>query len=168
MSGEASEAQVVRPLRPGDAGRVAQLLEQLGYPAGEREVRKRIGAWARDDRGVAFGVIVDDGLAGCAAVHVIPFFERPGARARLVALVVDAEYRRRGIASVLVEHCRNFARQHGATEIEVTSRRTRTDADRFYTGAGFADVTDRSRRYISDLSVEIGAPSCRFSLPPRD
>jgi GNAT superfamily N-acetyltransferase len=150
VTGEASEAQV-RPLRPSDAGRVARLLEQLGYPAEEGEVRKRIEAWARDDRGVAFGVIIDDGLAGCAAIHVIPFFERPGARARLVALVVDAEYRRRGIASVLVEHCRNFARQYGATEIEVTSRRTRTDADRFYTDAGFADVSDRSRRYLSDL-----------------
>ena len=75
-----------------------------------------------------------------------------------MALVVDAEYRRRGIASVLVEHCRNFARQYGATEIEVTSRRTRTDADRFYTDAGFADVSDRSRRYISDLQGGQGSP----------
>lgn len=150
VSGEASKAQV-RPLRPADAGRVAQLLEQLGYPAEEGQVRERIELWARDDRGVAFGVIVDGGLAGCAAIHVIPFFERPGARARLVALVVDNEYRRRGIASVLVDHCREFARQHGASEIEVTSRRTRREADRFYTGIGFADVSDRSRRYISDL-----------------
>jgi GNAT superfamily N-acetyltransferase len=150
VSGEASEAQV-RPLRPSDAGSVARLLEQLGYPAEESEVRKRIQAWASDDRGVAFGVIVEDGLAGCAAIHVIPFFERSGARARLVALVVDAEYRRRGIASVLVEHCRTFARRHGATEIEVTSRRTRTEADPFYTGIGFTDVSDRSRRYLIDL-----------------
>ena len=75
VSGEASEAQV-RPLRPGDAGSVARLLEQLGYPAEDREVRKRIDAWARDDHGVAFGLIIDDGLAGCAAIHVIPFFER--------------------------------------------------------------------------------------------
>jgi GNAT superfamily N-acetyltransferase len=150
VSGAASEAQV-RALRPKDARSVARLLDQLGYPAEEDEVRKRIEAWARDDRGVAFGVILEGGLAGCAAIHVIPFFERPGARGRLVALVVDAEYRRRGIASVLVEHCRNFARRHGATEIEITSRRTRREADPFYTGIGFADVSDQSRRYIGDL-----------------
>ncbi len=141
----------MRPLRPSDAGSVARLLDQLGYPAQEGEVRERIETWARDDRGVAIGIIIDDGLAGCAAIHVIPFFERPGARARLVALVVDAEYRRRGIASVLVEHCRTFARQHGATEIEVTSRRTRPEAHEFYPGLGFADVSDQSRRYLSDL-----------------
>ena len=150
VSDEAGEAQV-RPLRPSDARRVSQLLEQLGYPAEEDEVRRRIEHWASDDRGIAFGAILDDGLAGCAAIHVIPFFERPGARARLVALVVDAGYRRRGVASVLVEHCRSFARQHHATELEVTSRRTRTEAGRFYTGLGFADVSDRSWRYISDL-----------------
>lgn len=150
VNGEASEGQV-RALRPGDAGRVAQLLEQLGYPTEEDEVRKRIETWASDDRGVAFGVIVDDSLAGCAAIHVIPFFERTGARARLVALVVDAAYRRRGTARLLVEHCRNFARQHGATEIEVTSRRTRAEADPFYIGIGFSDVSDRSRRYLIDL-----------------
>ncbi len=150
VSGETSEAQV-RPLLPSDAGSVARLLDQLGYPAEQGEVHKRIEAWSRDDRGVAVGVIIDDRLAGCAAIHVIPFFERPGARARLVALVVDAEYRRRGIASVLVDHCRNFARRHGATEIEVTSRRTRTEADPFYTGIGFTDVSDQSRRYLIDL-----------------
>jgi GNAT superfamily N-acetyltransferase len=150
VSGDASETQV-RPLRPSDAGSVARLLNQLGYPAEEGEVRTRIEAWARDDRGIAVGVMIEDRLAGCAAVHVIPFFERPGARARLVALVVDAEYRRRGIASALVEQCRNFARRHGATEIEVTSRRTRPEAHRFYPGLGFSDVSDQSRRYLSDL-----------------
>lgn len=150
MSVEASEAQV-RPLRPDDAGSVTRLLDQLGYPAEESEVRERIDAWTHDDRGVAVGVIVEDRIAGCAAIHVIPFFERPGARARLVALVVDAEYRRRGIASMLIERCRDFALRHGATEIEVTSRRTRAEAHPFYTGIGFSDVSDQSRRYISTL-----------------
>jgi GNAT superfamily N-acetyltransferase len=150
VSGETSTVRV-RRLRPEDAGSVTQLLEQLGYPAQECEVRERIEAWAGDDRGAAFAASVDDRLAGCAAIHVIPFFERPGARARLVALVVDSGYRQRGIGRVLVEHCRDFARQHEATEIEVTSRRTRTEAHRFYKSLGFADVSGASRRYIAEL-----------------
>lgn len=141
----------IRRLAPEDAGSVTRLLAQLGYPTKEAEVRKRIDAWARDNRGAAFGAGVDDHLAGCAAIHVIPFFERPGARARLVALVVDGEHRQRGVGRALVEHCRHFARRQGATEIEVTSRRTRTDADRFYTSLGFCDVSGRSRRYIAEL-----------------
>jgi GNAT superfamily N-acetyltransferase len=147
----------VRRLAPDDAGSVARLLDQLGYPAEEAEVRKRIQAWGRDDRGAAFGAGVDEHLAGCAAIHVIPFFERPGARARLVALVVDGGYRQRGVGRALIEHCRDFAARQGATEIEVTSRRTRRDADRFYTSLGFCDVSDRSRRYIAELSARGGS-----------
>lgn len=138
-------------MRPEDAAAVAQLLKQLGYPADEAQTRKRIEAWAQDERGAAFGVSVDERLAGCAAIHVVPFFERPGSRARLVALIVGAKYRRRGIGRSLVEHARHFARQRGAVEIEVTSRRERTEADRFYTDVGFTDVSDRSRRYISEI-----------------
>lgn len=150
MGGEASEARV-RPLHPGDAGSVTRLLEQLGYPDDEAEVRRRLEDWTRDAHGAAFGASVDNRLAGCAAIHVVPFFERRGARARLVALIVDAKYRRRGIGRALVECCVGFACQHGATEIEVTSRRTRKEADRFYTDLGFADISDRSRRYMIEV-----------------
>src|SRR5438270_711632 len=150
VSRQSGEVQV-RRLRPGDAASVARLLEQLGYPADEAEVRDRIENWAAHERGAAFGATVGDRLAGCAAIHVVPFFERPGSRARLVALVVDAGYRQRGIGRLLVEHARQFASRWGAAEIEVTSRRTRTDADRFYTELGFTDVSDRSRRYTAEL-----------------
>jgi ribosomal protein S18 acetylase RimI-like enzyme len=68
-----------------------------------------------------------------------------------VALVVDGDFRQRGIGRLLVEHAREFARERGAVEIEVTSRRTRTDADSFYTEIGFTDVSDRSRRYIAEV-----------------
>jgi GNAT superfamily N-acetyltransferase len=150
VSRQASEVRVGR-LCPDDAASVARLLDQLGYPTDEAEARDRIAAWTGDERGAVFGAIVDDRLAGCAAIYVMPFFERAGARARLVALVVDAEYRRRGIAQLLVEQAREFARDRGAVEIEVLSRRTRPDAYPFYTNVGFADVSERARRYLSEL-----------------
>jgi GNAT superfamily N-acetyltransferase len=150
VSGRTSEVDV-RRLRPDDASSVSHLLRQLGYPANDAEVRRRIEAWTADDRGAAFGATIAHRLVGCAAVYVVPFFERPGSRARLVALVVDEAYRQRGLGSVLVKQVREFARLSAAVEIEVTSRRERTDAQRFYSGAGFADVTDRSRRYIAQV-----------------
>jgi GNAT superfamily N-acetyltransferase len=150
VSRQASEVRLGR-LRPDDAASVARLLDQLGYPTDEAEARDRIAAWTGEGRGAVFGARVDDRLAGCAAIYVVPFFERPGARARLVALVVDAEYRRQGIAELLVEQAREFARDRGAVEMEVLSRRTRPDAYPFYTNVGFADVSERARRYLSEL-----------------
>jgi GNAT superfamily N-acetyltransferase len=149
VSGDTNAVRV-RPVNPDDASAVAGLLEQLGYPADESGVRDRIAAWADDDRGGAFAATIGDRLVGCAAIYVVPFFERPGSRARLVALVVDGEHRKRGIGRLLVGQAHEFARRRGAVEIEVTSRRERADADRFYTGLGFSDVTGRSRRYVAN------------------
>jgi GNAT superfamily N-acetyltransferase len=150
VSGQPSDLRV-RKLRPDDAASVVRLLHQLGYATDEVEVRHRIKSWARDERATALGASVDGRVVACAAVYVVPFFERPGSRARLVALVVDAGYRQRGIGRMLVDRAREFASRRGAVEIEVTSRRTRADAHRFYTDLGFADVSGRSRRYIAEL-----------------
>lgn len=146
----------VRRLRSEDAASAAQLVVQLGYQAGEAEMREQIEAWAADERGAAFGASIADSLVGCAAIHVVPFFERPGSRARLVALVVDARHRQRGVGRVLVEHAREFARRRGAVEMEVTSRRERTDAERFYRSLGFVDVSEASHRYIAEVQDGAG------------
>src|SRR5205823_1453775 len=85
MTGNTSDVRV-RRLLADDAASVTQLLGQLGYFTDEADVRDRIGAWIGDDRGAAFGARVADSVVACAAVYVVPFFERPGGRARLVAL----------------------------------------------------------------------------------
>lgn len=152
MSG-ATDAVRVRPMHPEDASTVADLLGKLGYPAEEGEVRDRIAAWADDDRGATFAATIGGRIVGCAAIYVVPFFERQGSRARLVALVVDDAYRNRGIGRVLVRQARDFACERGAVEIEVTSRRTRPDADPFYTRLGLAEVSGHSRRYLGETDV---------------
>jgi ribosomal protein S18 acetylase RimI-like enzyme len=141
----------VRPLEADDAPAVARLLQELGYPADEPSVRKRIQAWSREARGAAFAAIVGERVVGCVAVFVSPFFERPGERARLVALVTDSAYRHRGVGRALLQRAGQFARRSGAVEIEVTSRRSRTEADGFYTALGFTEVSERSRRYIAEI-----------------
>lgn len=150
---DGTSAVGLRPLHPDDAPAVAGLLGQLGYPADEGEVRERITAWADDDRGAAFAASIGSRIVGCAAIYAVPFFERPGSRARLVALVVDSEYRERGIGRILVAHAREFARERGAVEIEATSRRTRPDADPFYTRLGFDEMSGHSGRYLVDTDA---------------
>jgi len=146
----------VRELTAADASKVAPLLAQLGYPADDPAARERIEAWSASDHAGVFGAELAGELVGCVAVYVVPFFERAGARARLVALVVDTHRRGCGIGSALVQRARAFAVDRGAVELEVTSRVEREEAHRFYRGCGFDDVTGRSRRYISRLGSAAG------------
>jgi len=147
----------VRRLSANDAPELVRLLTQLGYPPDRDEIRLRLGAWTGDDRAAAFVACLEHRLVGCAAVYVMPFFERAGSRARLVALVVDEPYRGRGIGALLVGHAREFAVRHGAVEMELTSRRERKEAHCLYRRLGFEDQAVRA------LPVEARRASCKTS-----
>jgi len=58
-------------------------------------------------------------------------------KARIEDVVVDQGARGRGIGRALVEECLNFARQHGATVVELQSARRREVANRLYPRLGF-------------------------------
>jgi GNAT superfamily N-acetyltransferase len=89
---------------------------------------------------------VDGSVAGVIAPHAIPYFERPGAFARIVALGVDGERRRGGIGRRLVHAAHQWAAARGCVDAEVTSRLVREDAHRFYAALGYEDQGARSGR----------------------
>jgi GNAT superfamily N-acetyltransferase len=141
----------VRPLAAADAGSVAPLLAQLGYPTEVGEARARIETWSQAEAGVALGAEVGGLLVGFVAVYVVPRFEVAGARARIVALAVDEAHRGRGVGAALLDAARSFAAERGAVQLEAMSRGDRADAHGFYEARGFSDVTARSRRFMADL-----------------
>jgi len=141
----------VRPARLGDHAAIESLLIGLGYPQAEGQTAERLIAWAADPSGTALVAELDGGVAGVVAVHAIPYFERPGAFARIVALSVDGRRRRGGIGRALVAAAEAWAAQRGCVAIEVTSRRSRDDAHSFYRALGYADRCDRSGRLTRPL-----------------
>jgi GNAT superfamily N-acetyltransferase len=135
----------IRPARERDAGEVARLLGQLGYP--QPPDPERLRAWEADAE--AHALVADAGghLAGVVAVIFCRHFERSGRWARIVALVVDELHRGQGVGRTLMEHAHDVARRAGCETTEVTSGRRRDASHPFYRSLGYEDLTERSVRY---------------------
>jgi RimJ/RimL family protein N-acetyltransferase len=148
IEGPGVEGPGVRPARLTDRRRIAVLLTQLGYPQDAEQAREGLTAWAADRSGIVLVADVGGSVAGVIAVHAIPYFERPGAFARIVALSVDGDARRAGVGRRLVSAAQEWAIAHGCVAMEVTSRLVRDDAHRFYAALGYEDQRERSGRLL--------------------
>jgi GNAT superfamily N-acetyltransferase len=143
---------VVRDARPEDAGVIAELLAELGYPTAPEDVDRRLRALGPDDL-----VLLADCTAGLIALHRVPLLAEGGALVRITALVVRSEMRGRGVARQLLEACEQAARQWGCGLIEVSCgrRAERGAAHELYRGAGFTDTAARSVRYWKTLRNDV-------------
>jgi GNAT superfamily N-acetyltransferase len=99
---------LVRPVTPDDAGAIARLSEQLGYPAEPAEVAALLAPIIADPYHAVFVGVGEDG-AVAAWAHVFlshrvftPVF------AELGGLVVERSLRRSGLASALLKRRRTI------------------------------------------------------------
>ena len=147
----------IRIASPRDADRIAALLTQLGYPHDRGDGSAQLLAWAAEPQSEVLVAEADGAAVGFAAVHRIPYFERPRAFARVVALSVDAGYRRAGVGRRLMDAVERWAAAHGCVNVEVTSLRSRDDAHRFYAALGYEDRCPESGRFRRALAPGPGA-----------
>ena len=143
---------IVRPVRFADAPALAHLLTVLGYPQDAEQARAQLVAWAGDPRGTLLVAVCAGSPAGVVAAHAIPYLQRPGSFARVVALAVDRRHRRSGVGRRLLAAVEAWASDLGCRDIEITSARRRDDAQTFYEALGFVDLCDDSARFKRPLS----------------
>jgi len=79
----------------------------------------------------------DGEVLGFVAVHALPRFEHSDRVLRIMALVVDAAVRERGVGGDLMAAAENVGRELGAAFVEVTVGRHRSEAARLYTELGY-------------------------------
>jgi len=144
---------LIRPLLSADAEAVDGLLHQLGYRQDGAATAGRIQAWSDDPSSAAFAADLDGEVLGLIAVHVCPFFERPGSWGRIVALVVAEGTRGQGVGGRLVEAAEAFAADRGCVRMEVTSSDHREAAHEFYKRRGYKVQTGRSTRFLRELDA---------------
>src|SRR5438128_2056149 len=126
----------VRPATTDDAERIAALFTDEGYPAGPSDIVDRLGRFDSEESRV---FVADAGgdVLGFVAVHALPRFEHSDRIVRVMALVVDAGERGRGVGRLLMEAAERLGRDVGAAFAEVTAGHHRPDALRLYEEIGY-------------------------------
>jgi len=87
-------------------------------------------------------------LVGICTAYQDLLSVRFGYRAWVEDLAVHSEHRSRGVGSRLLAAARDWARERGATHLELASALVRTDAHRFYEREG---PTGRGYCYVYEL-----------------
>ena len=126
----------LRLAQPEDAESIAALFTDEGYPAGPTDVVSRLERFATDDAQVI--VAEHDGaLLGFIALVAFPRFEHGDWIVRIVALVVDAGARERGVGRTLMGEAERVARERDAAFIELTAGHHRPEARHLYESLGY-------------------------------
>ena len=127
---------LVRLATTDDADRIAALFTDEGYPAGPSDIVERLARFDSEHSRV-FVADLDGEVLGFVAVHALPRFEHSDRIVRVVALVVDAGVRERGIGRLLMAEAERLGRDLGAAFAEVTAGHHRPDARRLYEELGY-------------------------------
>lgn len=128
-------------MRPADAGRVAALTGELGYPVDEAEMEQRITALlARpDDHALLVAIDAEDRPIGWLHVETSRTLET-GPMANVAGLVVGESARSGGIGHTLLAAGEAWARVRDLPTIQVRSRTSRERAHQFYEREGYEQV----------------------------
>jgi GNAT superfamily N-acetyltransferase len=134
----------IRAARSGEEQSIVPLYEWLFAPPGSRP-----SAWDERRAAVALRQAIESHdacvlLAAAEGAGVIGFCTayqdlhsvRFGYRAWVEDLAVDPEHRSRGVGKALLDAAKAWARERGATHLELDSAEARAEAHRFYEREG--------------------------------
>jgi GNAT superfamily N-acetyltransferase len=129
----------IRAAEPGEEERIPPLYEWLFAPPGSKPAswdEKRAVVALRqaiDSHDACVLVAETEGrLVGFGTAYQDMHSVRFGYRCWIEDLAVDPEYRSRGVGKRLLDAAKDWARERGATHLELDSGEARHDAHRFY------------------------------------
>jgi GNAT superfamily N-acetyltransferase len=132
---DAAQIQL-RPAVPADAPAIAALFTDEGYPVGPSGIVGRLEHFDTPQSRVI--VAEHDGaILGFIAVHAMARFEHDDWILRILALVVDAGARERGVGRTLMAEAERIGRELGAAFVELTSGYHRPEARQLYESLGY-------------------------------
>ncbi len=126
----------LRPAEPSDAEAIAALFTDEGYPSGPSDIVERLRRFASEHSRVVIAEH-EGAVLGFIALHALPRFEHDDRILRILALVVDAGARERGVGHRLMAEAERIAGELDAAFIEVTAGHHRPDARRLYESLGY-------------------------------
>lgn len=142
----------IRPARQADASSLSELLAQMGvnYKRTSKEIKDRISAYQRDSHQLL--VAEESGkIIGLIAFACYEQFRLQGCCCHIDTLVIDVNYRDRGIGRKLLICAERYAKENGATEIELTTAnlRRKNGTHDFYKRMGYIDHLEMDCSYFA-------------------
>ncbi|MGQ3890090.1 GNAT family N-acetyltransferase [Legionella sp. CNM-1927-20] len=143
----------IRDAQVNDAGTIANLMQQLGYPILIDSIIERLKIYNSNPLYFSFIAELDNKVIGSISIIVSDYFHREGRFARIVSLVIDQNYRRKGIGKKLISYAENTVKKLNCNFIEVTSgvHRKEIGTHDFYSSCGYKDAIDVKRYFTKDL-----------------
>jgi N-acetylglutamate synthase-like GNAT family acetyltransferase len=132
---------VLRRAVPKDAAAIARLVNQLEYEGDRSAVARRLAALAAAPHQRLIVAAGPDGVAGLVHVKAEPSL-LADRTAQIVALVVEENWRSRGVGRALLEEAEAWAAARGCERVQLYSNAKRVRAHRFYFANGFAKVKE--------------------------
>lgn len=148
-----------------DAATVAMLMTALNEtvgPSGLRtaateivtvtpdQARHRIEEMSASEQVIL--AFVDDAPAGLLSLRIVPYLSQDVPYAEVTELMVLAEHRRCGVATLLVAEAEFRARQRGCTALQVRAWHNNEGAQSFYRAAGFEPLEVGFVKYTAPKS----------------
>ncbi len=131
-----ADTVTVRVASVGDAEAIAGLSDQLGYPADDDMLRKRLSALLGSTLDSVYVAEANGAVVGWIHVFASVRLESV-AMAEIGGLIVDEPHRGKGVGERLVKEAEGWAQRLGLSRIRVRTRATRTEAHRFYAREGY-------------------------------
>ena len=105
----------------------------------------------RDDT-VLYYVAESDGyVVGFASLHILPQLHHAGLVGEILELIVQEPLRGRGIGAQLVLRLEQEAKKRGCVSVEVTTKKSRVEAQRFYEHMGFTRTHENFTKNLNAL-----------------
>ncbi len=128
----------IREIVAEDAADVNVLTQQLGYLISAEETMQNINALNQSEDHAVF-VAVDKKVIGWMGVtHTISLESSP--LCEIHGLVVDEQYRNKGIGKILIEKAKQWCRDNHVDRLRLRCNTIRTKAHKFYLHLGFTEI----------------------------
>jgi GNAT superfamily N-acetyltransferase len=144
----------IRPIEFDDVA-AASLVVQGGSLTPEAEDELDIDAYwraveeTRRRRGDVLIADADGQVIGIVQVIVFPHFQHTGGWCcELESVHVRDDWRSRGVGAALLEGAEEIARREGCYRMQLTSRKVRVDAHRFYEANGYVATSQGFKKLL--------------------
>nr|QNO52287.1 acetyltransferase YpeA [Methanosarcinales archaeon ANME-1 ERB6] len=147
---------LVRPSKESDEASVYDLITSLMEVSLDQKSFHDVFVQNLRDDTVLYYVVESDGCVVCfASIHICPQLHHAGLVGEIQELIVHESLRGKGIGAQLLSRLEQEAQNRGCVSIEVTTKKSRVKAQRFYEQMGFTRTHVNFTKNLNAICIDV-------------